>query len=253
MIGPEVFERIARLEQTSVFPNVVREYAQHLFLTELYQLSGAAKLLFKGGTALRIVYNSPRFSEDLDFSLFGVPTSEASKFVEDLFFDVLIKMQANGIRIEINSKSTNTGGGYIGLASLYAEGYSPITIEINISFRNGRSIQPEVDSISNNFVSTYILYHLPQSELVEEKVFGALVARKKPRDYYDLYFMMRRGMLSAEQKKRLGDIASKIINDAKGVDFQGELGTFLPVSQQPIIRSFPQTLEREMRSQLALH
>lgn len=161
-------------------------------------------------------------------------------------------MQANDIKVEINSKSTHTGGGYIGLASLHADGYSPINIEINISFRNGRNVQPEVDSISNNFVSTYILYHLPQSELVDEKVFGALVERKKPRDYYDLYFMMRRGMLSAEQKKRLVGIASKIIDEAKGVDFQGELGTFLPVSQQPIIRDFSQTLEREIRSQLAL-
>ena len=168
MIGSEVFERIARQEQTSVFPNIVREYAQHLFLTELYQLQGSEKLLFKGGTALRIVYSSPRFSEDLDFSLFGVPIPEATKFVEDLFVSVLAKMVANGIRVEINNKSHSTSGGYVGLATLQAESYAPINIEINISFRNGRGVQAEVDSISNNFVPTYTLYHLPQEELVDE-------------------------------------------------------------------------------------
>ncbi len=51
MIGPELLENIAHQEQTSVFPNIVREYVQHLFLTELYQLPESEKLLFKGGTA----------------------------------------------------------------------------------------------------------------------------------------------------------------------------------------------------------
>ena len=68
MIENDILERIALKEQTSVFPNIVREYAQHLFLTELYRLPGSEKLLFKGGTAFRIVYGCPRFSEDLDFT-----------------------------------------------------------------------------------------------------------------------------------------------------------------------------------------
>src|SRR3990167_7676647 len=103
MIGSEVFERIARQEQTSVFPNIVREYAQHLFLAELYQLPGSEKLLFKGGTALRIVYGSPRFSEDLDFSLFGVSSNEIGPFIENLFLGVLAKLESNGIHIEISN------------------------------------------------------------------------------------------------------------------------------------------------------
>lgn len=251
MIGSDAFERIARQEQTSVFPNIVREYAQHLFLAELYQLRGSESLLFKGGTALRIIYGSPRFSEDLDFSLFGVLPAETHGFVENLFLAVLARLEASGVHIVIGNKSAPTSGGYIGLATLHADGYAPINIELNISFRNGRAVQGEVDSVSNNFVPTYILYHLPQAELVDEKIFGALVERKKPRDYYDLYFMMRRGMLSAEQKHRLGGVAEHIIDEARRIDFQGELGAFLPANQQPIIRNFPQTLEREMRSQLA--
>ena len=252
MVGTELFERIARVEQTSVFPNIVREYTQHLFLTELYQLPGSEKLLFKGGTALRIIYNSPRFSEDLDFSLFGIPISEAAGYIENLFLNVLARMEESGIRIFISNKTMPTSGGYFGLATLHTEGYAAINVEINVSFRNGRGVQGEVDSISNNFVPTYVLYHLPQVELVEEKVFGALIQRKKPRDCYDLYFMMRKGMLSQEQKRRLGSVARGIIEESRGVDFQGELGTFLPANQQAIIRNFSQTLEREMQSQLAL-
>ncbi len=253
MINPENFERIAKLEQTSVFPNIVREYAQHLFLTQLYQLPQSEKLLFKGGTALRIVYNSPRFSEDLDFSLFGVPPQETQSFVENLFLGVLQEMERAGIRVEIGNKSALTTGGYFGIATLHASGYPPINIEINISSRGVGEKNGEVDSISNNFVPTYNLYHLPQEELVDEKIFGAMMERKKPRDYYDLYFMLRRGMLSAEQKNRLGQIAMNIISDIRHIDFQGELGTFLPVGQQAIIRDFATTLERELRNQLSFN
>ncbi len=38
MMDPETLERKAQKEQTSVFPNVVREYVQNLFLSELYRL-----------------------------------------------------------------------------------------------------------------------------------------------------------------------------------------------------------------------
>ena len=44
-----------------------REYLQVLALKALYGLSGAKNLLFLGGTALRLGYELPRFSEDLDF------------------------------------------------------------------------------------------------------------------------------------------------------------------------------------------
>jgi predicted nucleotidyltransferase component of viral defense system len=252
MISTEILQGIAREQQTSLFPNIVREYAQHLFLSELYQLPGSEKLLFKGGTALRIIYNSPRFSEDLDFSLFIAPYTKPQEFVENLFVGVLTRMENNGIRVELGNKSAPTSGGYFGIATLFVPNYAPINIEINISTRSESELKVEVDSVANGFVPTYTIYHLSQEELVNEKVFGALLERKKPRDYYDLYFMMRHNMLSAEQKKKLGTYAVKIIDDAKRVDFHGELGAFLPASQQAIVRDFAQTLEREMSNQLSL-
>jgi len=254
MIELGSLEIIARKEQTSVFPNIVREYVQHLFLTELYQLPESEKLLFKGGTALRIIFDSPRFSEDLDFSLIGIPSDKVSSFIEHLFINVLARLEKIGIKIEISNKSASTsGGGYFGLATFNTGGYAPINIEINISSRDKNTIQGEVDSIINNFVPTYTLYHLPQNVLVDEKVFGALIERKKPRDYYDLYFMMRKGMLSIEQKKHLSKVAQEIIDSSRQVDFQSELGTFLPANQQDIIRNFSQTLEREMHNQLSFN
>jgi len=36
--------------------NIAREYCQHLFLSYLYRKKESEKLLFKGGTALRVIF-----------------------------------------------------------------------------------------------------------------------------------------------------------------------------------------------------
>ena len=250
MITIETLEKLARQYQTGVFPNIVREYFQHIFLGELYKLPEAEPMLFKGGTALRMIYGSPRFSEDLDFSLFKVSPSRAKSFVEELFIKVLAEMERIGMKVEIGAKSDATTGGYFGVATFKMLEFRPVGVEINVSARNGREARGEVDSVANDFVPTYTVVHLPQDELAEEKVFGALRERKKPRDFYDLYFIMRKGMLSPVQKKRLAEVKDGIIADAKTIDFRGELGAFLPADQQAIIRDFPLMLERELNRQL---
>lgn len=251
MISNEALEKLAVQHQTGVFPNTVREYFQHVFLSELYKLPEAEKMLFKGGTALRIVYGSQRFSEDLDFSVFGVAERDLKKFVEGLFVKVLAKIEQLGIHVEIGEKSDKTSGGYFGVATFKLLDFPPVGVEINISSRNGREMRGEVDSVANDFVPTYTLIHSPQNELVEEKVFGALLERKKPRDFYDLYIIMRKGMLSVDQKMRLKAAKDVILADAKKINFRGELGVFLPTDQQMIIREFLRTLEAELHRQIA--
>ncbi|MDA0772983.1 MAG: nucleotidyl transferase AbiEii/AbiGii toxin family protein [Cyanobacteria bacterium] len=62
-------------EITQYFPStvqsdkrsVLREYLQHHILHLVFQSPISKKLIFIGGTALRIAYNTQRFSEDLDF------------------------------------------------------------------------------------------------------------------------------------------------------------------------------------------
>lgn len=251
MISIETLEKLGKQHQMGVFPNIVREYFQHVFLSELYKLPGAEKLLFKGGTALRFIYNSPRFSEDLDFSLFGVAQNNIKSFIEGLFVHVLSEMASADIKVELGKKIGTTSGGYFGAATFRMFEYPPVSVEINISSRNGQRITGEIDSVANNFVPTYTIIHLPQNNLVEEKIFGALLERKKPRDFYDLYFMMRKGMISNEQKKKLSGVKDNILSATKNINFRGELGTFLPIDQQAIIKDFSVMLERELNRQLS--
>jgi len=250
MISKETIIALARRCQTSEFPNTVREYFQHLFLSELYKLPEAEKMLFKGGTALRIIYGSPRFSEDLDFSLFGVAERSIKEFTENLFIDVLAKIGQAGARVELKEASP-TSGGYFGVAAFEIGEYPAVGVEINISSRNGRKVTPEADSVASDFVPTYTILHLPKIEVVEEKIFLALPQRKKERDFYDLYFMLRKGMITVEQKSRLAEMKNEILQWAGEKDFRGELGALLPIDQQAIIADFKRALTDELNRQIA--
>jgi len=48
---------------------IIREFWELIVLNELSNEEWSSALGFKGGTALRLAYGSPRFSDDLNFSL----------------------------------------------------------------------------------------------------------------------------------------------------------------------------------------
>ncbi len=250
MISIQNLEKISQRYQSAVFPNIAREYVQHIFLSELYKLPDSGKLLFKGGTALRIVYGSPRFSEDLDFSFFALSKNETNEIVENLFIKTLAEIDRFGIKVKIGRKSGATTGGYFGIAEFKVFDFPLINVEINVSARNTKKIAGEVDAIAGDFVPLYNLVHLPQAELIDEKIFGALMNRKKPRDFYDLYFIMRKGMLSLEQKNNLAKAKKQIVKWAREISFRGELGVFLPAGQQAIARDFAKVFEAEFNRQI---
>jgi len=249
MISQNEIQKLVTKYQTNEL-NIVREYFQHLFLSQFYRLEGTENVLFKGGTALRVIYGSPRFSEDLDFSIFKVERYQQEKFIEDLFTKTLAEIEKIGIHVELGPKPGVTSEGYYGDATFKLYDYQPVGVEINISSRNGRDAKGEVDSIANDFVPTYNVYHLPQTELIEEKIFDALLKRKKPRDFYDLYFIMRKGLLEPEQKKRLANERNIIESEAEKIDFKSELSALLPKDQQDIIKDFKRNLINELKRQL---
>jgi len=103
----------------------------------------------------------------------------------------------------------------------------------------------------SDFIPAYSIFHLSQEELVSEKIFGALLNRGKARDFYDLYFIMRRGMLTSGQKKKLAKAKDSIFMMADKIDFRSELSVFLPSDQQNVIHDFKKTLMAELNRQLA--
>lgn len=247
MITQETIQKLATQYQVPEFPNIVREYFQHLFLSYFYKIDGAQNIMFKGGTALKFIYASPRFSEDLDFSIFNIKPYKVANFVENIFSKVLVEIERLGIKAKLGPKPGPTKEGYYGEASFKIYEYPPVTVSINISTRNERQITGEIETIPNDFIPTYNIYRLPQELLIEEKI-DALLDRKKARDFYDIYYIMRKGLLTSEQKKRIVEVRNLV--ETSDIDYQSELGVLLPQDQQAIIKDFKTVLLNELNKQL---
>lgn len=223
--------------------NVVREYIQNLFLGALYKNEGSEKLLFKGGTALRLIYLSPRFSEDIDFTGQRIYRNEE---IEDLFVGALSEVAKVGINIYFKEAKPTTGG-YLGL--IHYEAYDLVEdMKFEVSLRKGKALKGEMATITSDFIPPYMLAQVPPGELVAGKT-AALLSRKKPRDYYDLYFMLRhRELAKYVDKSKLGIVLGHL--DSERIDFKKELSILLPASHQMLLKNFKGILKKEIEKYL---
>lgn len=116
------------------------------------------------------------------------------------------------------------------------------TIKIEISKRS-RGDKGELATIDNEYIPAYTLLALSQQQLIGGKI-EALLDRKKARDFYDLYFILRANLLLPKEKKVLAKVL-EILKEIK-IDFRAELRQFLPKSHWPIIKELPRALKREI-------
>jgi predicted nucleotidyltransferase component of viral defense system len=63
--------------------NILREYLQYKILEIIFNSRLASKLSFLGGTALRVVHDNTRFSEDLDFDNFKLSEKEFAQLYRE--------------------------------------------------------------------------------------------------------------------------------------------------------------------------
>ena len=245
MIEKRQVQKLAERWQTTT-DNVVREYFQQLFLSGLYQEKSSDGLLFKGGTALRIIWQSPRFSEDLDFTGVNI----IIKDIEAMMEGPLAKIEMEGIQTEI-VESKSTSGGYLAIFQFAASEYNG-RIQVEVSLRNGKKWFGTAALVQSDLILPYTLVHLREDLLVTEKIRAALT-RGKARDFYDLYFILRSRMAFKEAFIQDKQLKTKLLEAVKSrrLDFKGELKAFLPVNQHMVIKGFPETLTAEIERNLA--
>lgn len=235
MISKNTIEFFAKKYQTQE-NNVLREYFQHLFLSLFYKQEGTDEVYFKGGTALRLIYKSPRFSEDLDFDS---PTANIQR-IETAIIETLSDAQNEGIETELDEAKKTTGG-YLSTMKFSVFDMT-LPIKIEVSFRK-KKCEGETTIIASDIFPDYSITQLFEDELVQGKI-HALLDRKKPRDFFDFYFLLRHNMLPAAK----GDIMKEALAalQKNKINFDAELKEFLPKSHHLIIKDFKTTLEREI-------
>lgn len=81
--------------------------------------------------------------------------------------------------------------------------------------------------------------------MVQEKL-SALLIRKKPRDFFDLYFILRKGM----SRKMVVQYKDELISEINKIDdktINRELELFLPRSYWSVLRDFKNNLLKELK------
>jgi predicted nucleotidyltransferase component of viral defense system len=245
MIHLTSLQKFANLYQTTI-ENVIREYLQHLFLSFLYQEKGSGKLFFKGGTALRLIWQSPRFSEDMDFT--GIQTSISQ--IEFLAEAALSKIESQGIQTNID-ESKETSGGYFSIFQ-FQVGDHACSIQVQVSLRNKANEDLGISAlIHSDLLPPYTLMHLDEKTLVREKI-QACLTRSKARDFYDLYFILRSRLAFKATFMENKALKTKLITiiEKQKLDLKSELKIFLPVNQHMLLKNFKSVLLREIERNL---
>ncbi len=168
---------------------IIREYIQVVFLSVFYSTTQSQKVYFKGGTAIRLLLKSGRFSEDLDF------TAElTAKELDPLVNDTVKKMSA--IIPDMTLKRTEENKfAYTGILSYQAEGMKqPLNIHLDFSLREKPETSKET-VLESDFpvVPLPVVRHMDWQEILAEKI-RAFLYRLKGRDVYDLWVMLPKGV-----------------------------------------------------------
>ncbi len=173
--------------------NYLREYLQHLLLREMFDCGFLQKLIYHGGTALRMIYDLPRFSEELDFHLFG-PQLEYTP--DEELEDIEKALKRNGYQVEIKrAYSTNVKKIMIEFCSiLYEAGISPhkerkLNIKLEIDVNPPAGFVAEKRVIDRYF--PFVVHHHSVSCFFSGKL-HAIMQRgwTKGRDFFDLNFIL---------------------------------------------------------------
>ncbi len=169
--------------------SVAREYLQARILLALQDHGAFADWAFVGGTALRFLFQLPRYSEDLDFSL-AKPGGDA-QFIKRMR-GVKSALEAEGYGVDVRVREhRNVAGAFVKFQGLLHEiGISPhadevlnVKVEIDTNPPSGAELET---SVIRRFAMLNLL-HYDKASLLGGKL-HAILTRKytKGRDLYDL-------------------------------------------------------------------
>jgi len=166
------------------------EYLQYELLDSLFKHAAAAELSFVGGTAIRILHDSHRFSEDLDFDNFGLSLPR----FEDLLKTACRDMEYKGFLIEYRLVEKDAWHCYIRFPKiLHDAGLSP-DAQRKILIRIDAETKEKLYDPKKVFLNRFNVYRqilaAPDPILLAQKMMTILYRkREKGRDIFDVSFL----------------------------------------------------------------
>lgn len=170
---------------------MLREYLQYKILEILFDGPHANKLVFTGGTCLRIIHGNQRFSEDLDFDNFNLSENEFN----EISMNIKKELEKNGYKTEMKQVARAAFHCYIRFPKVLYEqglsGYEEEKILIQLDTEAQHFLFTPEKPIINKFDVFTRIETAPLDLLMAHKCFAILNRHKnKGRDFFDLVFLM---------------------------------------------------------------
>lgn len=209
---------------------ILREESEMIFLHTLAGDKLGTKIVFYGGTAMRLAYDSPRFSEDIDLiAIKPFDFSEFKKFIKKTaednenwnIKDIKNKRQTMFALILIKDSKLKHN------FSIKIEAHKPIK-------------KPKLDQslllIKSPISVLEPLLLVPSIDKLKELKLKALEGRRKARDIFDLWYIarfLRQPFLFPEQLPKYSKR-----------EFTNELKVFLPKNYYPVINELYEQISK---------
>ena len=190
-------EYLAELVRTAPTPaqgrNVAREYLQARILGCLQRAGAMVPLAFHGGAALRFLYASPRYSEDLDFALEQArPQYDLRAYLRAIRQD--LAAEGYGVELKVNDRKV-VHSVFVRFAGLLYD------LELSPQRDEVLAVKIEVDThppagavLARTIVRRYVMLHLQhhdRASMLAGKL-HAILQRPYPkgRDIFDLMWYL---------------------------------------------------------------
>jgi len=230
---------------------VLREYLQIVFLNTFFRLSKGSSIVFKGGTSLRLMYGSLRYSEDLDFNT-TLEKGDLQKLLEQTL------IESGKYLPGLSYKELKTIKGYSGKIHFVSEvAPMPLTVKLDFSMRE-KTIEKYESTISTEFpIKTHsLVVTMTEAEILAEKI-RTVFQREKGRDIYDIWFLLNK---KTPLNSRLVNTKFKLINKKFSLDevrkhilgfnknvLEKDLFKFLPFDQRTIVKNLPEIVADKLK------
>jgi hypothetical protein len=249
MLSKETAQDLAKKLKIDLF-TVYREYLQLLFLKYFYNQKETEKIYFKGGTCLRFLFGSFRFSEDLDFTSL-VNKENLKKIIRKTLKD--LEREIEGVRFKEKKTIANSFSGRV--FQELKEFKFPITIRLDFSLREKPFL------IDTSFIETIFpigpypqVCHLKIEELLTEKI-RAILTRIRGRDIFDLWFLLSKDIsidwklvnkkMALYKKKVELEGLIQFVERFSQKEIESDLTKFLPLTHRKLVGKIKAlTLER---------
>jgi predicted nucleotidyltransferase component of viral defense system len=171
---------------------LLREYLQYLILEIIFSSNISTKLFFRGGTCLRIVHGSKRFSEDLDFDNKDLSLEEFTSLAKK----IKRELQRQGFDVETSITKKKVIHCHIK--------FPDILFESNLSNIKTEKIDIQIDTFGQGYEYGPNLYLLnkfnvfkqirvtPKEIILSQKLWTITQrSRAKGRDFYDIIYLLQ--------------------------------------------------------------